>query len=129
MNKKLNIFAVIFYYALAEAQLNFVLEILILEHHLEKQNNLQLLLLAESSRRKKRSCWAKKGRMSEWWNKFVNNEIPESDWKENLHMSSSFKKLCNKLKPYLQKKTTIIRAPISVETKVASFLYYISDEG
>ena len=42
--------------------------------------------------------------------KFVNNKVPESDWKENFRMSSSsFKKLCNKLKPYLQKKTTRMR--------------------
>ena len=43
--------------------------------------------------------------------------------------SNSFKELCNKLKPYLVKKTTKMRAPISVETQVASFLYYISDKG
>ena len=42
--------------------------------------------------------------------------------------SSNFKELCNKLKSYLQKKTTRMRAPVSVETQVASFLYYISDE-
>ena len=62
--------------------------------------------------------------------KIVNNEVPESDWKENFCLlSSSFKELCNKLKLYLQKKSTRMRAPISVETQVASFLYYISDEG
>ena len=126
-----NIFVAIFYYVLTAAQLNFVLTmIVILQYHIEKQNNLQLLLLAErSGRKKKRSCWVKKERISEWWNKFVNNEVPESDWKENFCMSSSsFKELCNKLKPYLQKKTTRMRAPISVETHVASFLYYITDE-
>ena len=36
--------------------------------------------------------------------------------------SNSLKELCNKLKPYLQKKTPRMRAPISVETQVASFL-------
>ena len=129
---RLNIFVAILYYALAPAQLNFVLAmIVILQHHIEKQNNLRLLLLAErSGRRKKLSCWVKKGRTSEWWIKFVNNEVPESDWKESFPISSSsFKELCNKLKPCLQKKTTIMRAPISVETLLASFLYYISDEG
>ena len=49
-------------------------------------------------------------RTSEWWNKFVYNEVPEHDWKENFRMSSSsFKELCNRLKPYLQKKTTRMR--------------------
>ena len=81
--------------------------IVILQYHTEKHNNLGVLLLAERSRRKKKqSCWAKKGRTSKWWNKFVYNEVPESDCKENFRMSSSsFKELCNKLKPYLQKET------------------------
>ena len=129
---RLNIFVAIFYYALAAARLNYVLTmIVILQYHIEKKNNLWLLLLAESSgRNKKRSCWVKKGRTSEWGNKFVNNEVPESDWKENCRMPiSGFKELCNKLKPYLQKKTTRMGPLASVETQVASFLYYISDEG
>ena len=33
------------------------------------------------------------------------------------------------LRPYLQRKITRLREPISVETQVAAFLYYISDEG
>ena len=105
--------------------------IVIWQYHIEKQNNRRLLLLAErSGMKKKRPCWVKKGRTSEWWNKFANNQVPESDWKENFRMpSSSFKELCNKLKPYLQKKTTRITAPVSVQTQLASFLYYISDEG
>ena len=102
--------------------------IVILQYNIEKQNNLRLLLLAErSGRKKKQSCWVKKGRTLEWCNKFVNNEVPESDWKENFRMSSSsFKELCNKLKPFLQKNPTRMTAPISVEIQVVSFLYYIS---
>ena len=61
--------------------------------------------------------------------KIVNNKVPESEWEENFCvLSSSLKELCNKLKLYLQKKSTRMRAPISVETQVASFLYYISYE-
>ena len=63
-------------------------------------------------------------------NKFVNNKVPESGWKENFRISSSiFKELCNKLKLHLQKKTTRMRAPISVDTHIASFLYCINDDG
>ena len=43
--------------------------------------------------------------------------------------SSSSKELCNKLEPYLQKKTTRMRASTSVETQIALFLYYISNYG
>ena len=65
---RLNIFVAIFYYAVAASQLNFILTmIVILQYHIEKQNNLRLLLLVERSwRKKKQSCWVKKGRTSEW---------------------------------------------------------------
>ena len=33
------------------------------------------------------------------------------------------------LRPYLEKKRTPLRTPISVEAQVGSFLYYVSEEG
>ena len=51
---RLNIFAATFHYALAAAQLDFVLTmIIILQYHIKKQNNLRLLLLVEMSGREK----------------------------------------------------------------------------
>ena len=100
--KWINFLVAIFYYPFVTAQLNFALTmIVILQYYIEEQSKLQLHLLAErSGKKKKRSCWVKKGRTSEWWNKFVNNEVTESDWKEHFHMSSSnLKELCNILKP------------------------------
>ena len=90
-----------------------------------------LLLLKEGSWGKKKwSCWVKKRKTSEWWNKYVNNKVPETDWEENFQISgSSFKEIYKKLKLYLQKNPTRIRPPVSKETQVSSFLYYISDEG
>ena len=40
----------------------------------------------------------------------------------------SFEKLCNKLKPYIQKNKGL-QDPISVEKQVAATLYYLADEG
>ena len=96
---RLNIFVTTFHYALAAAQLNFVLTmIIILQYHIKKQNNLRLLLLVEMSGGGggEMIILGKKWRTSEWWNKFFNNEVPESDWKEKLCLSSnSFKEICN----------------------------------
>ena len=41
----------------------------------------------------------------------------------------NFYKLCNELRPYIQRQTTAMRSPIEVEKQVALTLYYLSDEG
>ena len=55
--------------------------------------------------------------------------IPD-EWKENFRMSKqSFDKLCSELHPYIEKRETNMRSPVSVEKQVALTLYYLSDEG
>ena len=79
--------------------------------------------------RGRRTCCVKKGRTSAWWDKFLNNEVMNSDWLENFRMSkTSFEELVNIFRPYLEKPVTRIRKPILTECQIASFLYYISDE-
>lgn len=46
-----------------------------------------------------------------------------------LHGKENFLKLCNELRPYIEKKSTNMRPSISVEKQVAVTLYYLSDEG
>lgn len=41
----------------------------------------------------------------------------------------NFLKLCNELRPYIQKKSTHMRSSISVDKHLAVTLYYLSDEG
>lgn len=54
----------------------------------------------------------------------------EEEWKENFRMSrSSFYELSELLGPFIERKTTHMRCPVSVETQVAVVLYYLSDEG
>ena len=77
----------------------------------------------------RRTCWVKTGQTSVWWDKFLNNEFMDCDCLKNFRMSkTSFEKLVNILRPYLEKKVTRMRKPISKECQIAYFLYYIIGE-
>ena len=91
--------------------------------------NRERLWLNKTHNRLGRSCWIKPGWTNAWWEKFLNNEVADTEWVENFRMSrSSFFDLVTILRPYLQKQQTKIQNPIAVECQVAIFLYYISDE-
>ena len=129
---KIKILFMMVLYSIAAFQLNFLLMIIAINQRNQQiQRNKQLISLIVSKRnRRKRSCWVKKGKTSAWWDNFLQNKVRETEWKDNLSMSrKSFYKLCTKLQPYLKKKNTRSQSAISVETQVASNLYYISDEG
>ena len=60
----------------------------------------------------------------------LDNVTVASEWKENFRMSHpTFMELCEDLRPLLERKSTRMRRPISVETQMAVTLYYLSDEG
>ena len=81
-------------------------------------------------KRSLRTCWIRPGRTDMWWNNFVNDTVLAKEWKENFRMcKANFFKLCNELRPFLQKKSTTMRQAISVEKQVVVTLYYLSDEG
>ena len=53
-----------------------------------------------------------------------------AEWRENVRMSkASFSKLCEELRPYIERQSTNMRSPVEVERQVAVTLYYLSDEG
>lgn len=80
--------------------------------------------------RRKRRFWVRPGRTNAWWNSFVTDNVVAEEWKENFRMSKlSFNKLCDELRPYIEKQVTTMRSPVDVETQVALTLYYLSDEG
>ena len=94
--------------------------------------NRKRLLLNKKRNLSGRSCWIKlrRRRANTWWEKFLNNEIADTESVENFHMSrSSFFDLVTILRPCLQRQQTKMRNPNAVECQVAIFLYYISDEG
>ena len=81
-------------------------------------------------KRRQRRFWTRPGRTSSWWQSFRNNLVVEEEWRENFRLSkTTFNKLCNELRPFLQKKRTSMRAPLDVKTRVAITLYYLCDEG
>ncbi|XP_022796273.1 protein ANTAGONIST OF LIKE HETEROCHROMATIN PROTEIN 1-like [Stylophora pistillata] len=60
----------------------------------------------------------------------MGNVMVASEWRENFRMSHpTFMELCEDLRPLLERKSTRMRRPISVETQIAVTLYYLSDEG
>ena len=60
----------------------------------------------------------------------MHNVTVASECQENFRMSkTTFLDLCDDLRPLLEKKTTKMRHPLSVETRVALTLYYLADEG
>ena len=95
------------------------------------RKNRKRLLLNKKRNRSCRSIWIKPGRTNAWWEKFLNNEVADTEWVENLRMSRSsfFFDLVTILRPYLQKQQTKMGNPIAVECQVTVLLYYISDEG
>ena len=42
---------------------------------------------------------------------------------------ATFLSLCEQVRPYIERQTTIMRQPIEVERQVAATLYYLADEG
>ena len=66
----------------------------------------------------------------EFWENFENGLVIEEEWCENFRMSrATFYKLCDQLQLCLQKRRTIMREPLAIDTRVAITLYCLADEG
>ena len=75
--------------SLAITQLNFMLMCFVAnQRHQQIQQNRQLIqyIMKKKIMHKtaERPCWVKKGRTSAGWDKFLTNEVPESEWKDNF---------------------------------------------
>ena len=69
--------------------------------------------------RKRRKFWVRPGRSSLWWDNLRTGVTVDEEWKENFRLSkSSFFKLCDELRPHIEKQTTVMRSSISVEKQV-----------
>ena len=113
--------------------------LLLIQKYLQMQGTRLVIITKKREIRKKhlsaktrialKSCWEKKGRTNAWWENFITNKVPQSEWKDDFRMSRKrFYELCDMLRPYLEKKRTRLRTPISFEAQISSFLCYISDE-
>ena len=77
-----------------------------------------------------RRFWIRPGRTHVWWDNFLQDIVVQDEWKENFRMcKANFFKLCNELRPVIERTATNMREPIEVERQVAITLYYLSDEG
>ena len=99
---------------------------------IEKRRHILTVLLLDTKKRKgkkkrrQRRFWTRPGRTSSRWQSFRNNLVVEEEWRENFRLSKTmFNKLCNELRPFLQKKRTSMRAPFDVKSQVAITLYIL----
>ncbi|KAJ7317228.1 hypothetical protein JRQ81_003390 [Phrynocephalus forsythii] len=73
-----------------------------------------------------RAFWVQPGR-SEWWEKVVLPHWDDPRWQENFRMSRrTFMELCDRLRPVLERQTTNMRAPITVEKQVAITIWKLA---
>lgn len=73
-----------------------------------------------------RAFWVQPGR-SEWWEKVVLPHWDDTLWQENFRMSrQTFMELCDMLRPVLERQTTNMRAPISVEKQLAIAIWKLA---
>ena len=138
MNLKLICVVMLLLKAISLHQMNLLLLIHSTRKYYRRRRLLQELigfsgpqLKGKAKRRRNRGrFWVRPGRTSLWWNNLRTGVSVDVEWKENFRMSkSSFLKLCDELRPHIEKQTTVMRSPINVEKQVGIALYYLSDEG
>ena len=70
----------------------------------------------------------KLARLSNWWEDVVLNNFGQHDWMQNFRMSKqSFDYLCGQLKDVLEKQTTKLRKPLTVQQRVAITLWVLAN--
>ena len=48
-----------------------------------------------------------------WWSNFMSETVPLGEWKDNFRMRrENFLRLCNELRPFIKRQTTVMRAPV-----------------
>ena len=88
--------------------------------------SLLLAMYCHDAIRNPRQLWAFP-RSSNWWENIVLNNFGPHDWMQNFRMSrESFYYLCDQLKHLLEKQTTRLRKPLSVEQRVAITLWILA---
>ena len=76
--------------------------------------------------RHERTIWMNP-RSSHWWEDVVLRSFGVHDWLENFRVSQeTFHYLCQRLKPLIEKQSTVMRRPISVERRVTITLWILA---
>ena len=137
MDRKLYVLVCLLAGLVSVYQLHFLLLFLnaTVYHRIKAQVSVSISLSQQQIRgkvfkKRQRRFWVRPGRTQDWWDNFIREVVVPEEWKENFRMSrGSFMKLCDELRPHIQKRTTNMRSPVEVERQVALTLYYLSDEG
>ena len=80
---------------------------------------LQLLTASYARGRIQRICWCIP-RSKYMFSDAISGRLGNNWWKDNLQMSrDTHYILCNELRPYIQKESTNMRYPVTVEERVA----------
>ncbi|XP_065908880.1 uncharacterized protein [Dysidea avara] len=80
----------------------------------------------ELCNRQDRTIWMHP-RSSNWWEDVVLQSFGSRDWLENFRVSrTTFNYLCEQLRPLIEKETTVMRRPVSVERRVAITLWILA---
>ena len=80
----------------------------------------------ELCNRQDRTIWMHP-RSSNWWEDVVLQSFGSRDWLENFRISrATFNYLCEQLRPLVEKETTVMRKPVSVERRVAIILWILA---
>ena len=73
-----------------------------------------------------RTVW-EKPRTSDWWDNIVLSSFATNDWFSNFRMSqNTYVFLCDKLRPTIAKRDTIMRKAVTVEKRVAIALWFLA---
>ena len=124
-------------------QLQSVLLFQVFNQHRQRQSLLRALITEKNialrrqrylrlrAVRRRRNSWKKWGRTSLWWDRLLNGEMDESEWKLNLRLSKeNFMELVDKLRPQLAPKPRSFRPDTNTaEKKLAMTLHYLKDQG
>lgn len=80
-------------------------------------------------KRKRPRVWSKVDGNVCAWRTFLDNSENDDEWRQIFRMSrNNFMKLCELLEPYVGKKRTNMRMPISVEKRIGITLHYLSND-
>jgi hypothetical protein len=77
--------------------------------------------------RRQQRFWIRPGRSDSWWKSFISDVTLPKEWRENFRMSKQpFTLLFQAVNPFISRRKTRLRKPVSVQKKVAVTLYYLS---
>ena len=93
---------------------------------LDANRSMQRIYATRRKTATPRRHWINPGRTSSWWNKLINGETLEEDWKKNLRMTKDdFLHLVDPLRVDIQPDKNAVRDSLPPEKKVAMTLYYL----